>query len=206
MKLFILTINVIFFFWLATILYPGKWQETESTSQRYEVEGITRPEDLALSENYLYILKEQSIIQWDIDKREPVSTEQVDTQTVADADGGNLYLCSWDNFEISSPEEFSTVIYWRKFPEEENELWLNRTVKPVRCLNDRVVVMNAYPTLEEKYFEVDVQTEEMKEIEKEEIDTDLENVEVDSEGRIWVRHEIGNNFLSRVGIFLGLLK
>jgi hypothetical protein len=212
MKTVLITTNLLFILSLGIFMNKDaihrKWVNSGFTELNYQITSVSRPQDLEEIEGYLYILKDDRVLQWDMDSRKVVSSEQVEKESILTSSNGKLLICFWENFEIDSPDEFSTVIYQREYQGEEKEIWVRRTVKPIECFADRIVAMNAFPTLEERYYEVDPSSGEFVEIDHVKMTSDVGtgSAQVDSEGGIWVTRKIKNSLRERIVLFLRLLK
>jgi hypothetical protein len=204
MKVIIVFMNVIFIF--SVYLYLNReslqkiWIESVQTTKEYVVPGIAHPEDIISTKNRLYILKGGKIVEWEVKQKRILSSQIFDSPLVMDLVQDSLYICSWENFEISSPEEFSTLISWSKYGSSPEDIWIKKTVKPIKCLPDKIIAANAFPTLQEKYYEINLETGDSKEINEEEIQSQEvpQNIKVSPLGEITVLENRNNPFLERI--------
>lgn len=203
MKTLIIIVNLGFivalFFAFDRGRFEETWEKSKYSNSSYIVPGIAFPTDLEVVNNSLYILKDSSLINWDIDKREITAVTEIEPSTILDSEEDQLYTCSWENYEISSPEEYSTVITWRH-KNKIMEIPMNRTVRPIRCLKDKIIATNALPTLQEKYYKIIIADNSFLEVDFEAglIKSRQKKASIDQKGQITINATKKNLLLKRL--------
>jgi hypothetical protein len=80
---------------------------------------------------------------------------------------GEILLCSIEHFTISSYDEFSTRFVVKGLNnEEEREMYFFETIRPIYLDDEKIVAITAVDFLETHFYEIDIKSGEMKEIEE----------------------------------------
>jgi hypothetical protein len=77
---------------------------------------------------------------------------------------GKLYACEWSNREITSPEEYSTLLKFKEGDQEYRRVGIRPTVEVVVC-REEIVLRTVFP-LEEKMFVFKEELSEIKRLEE----------------------------------------
>jgi hypothetical protein len=118
---------------------------------------------------------------------------------------GSILLCEIEHYIISSPDEFSTKFVVKDYnKDEEIEMSFFETIRPIYLDSEKILAVTAVDFLERHFYEIDIKTGEMKEIEEPKskitpvyIPEDIEVKEIYSgeDGRHVIEDIFGNVYL-----------
>ncbi|MBD3329705.1 hypothetical protein GF357_04395 [Candidatus Dojkabacteria bacterium] len=78
----------------------------------------------------------------------------------------NLLVCTWENYEISSPDEIATKITIANFSGEIlDELEFSETIRPLNCDAEVIHGKSAYPFMMQEFFTIDVRSRQIELVE-----------------------------------------
>lgn len=133
------------------------------------IENISFPEQIIwLSENNILIVQGENILEYDISKKKLVEKATKDINEFVGIDESfNILLCEVEHFTIKSKDEFSTIFKLKNLSQEiVKEFKIFETVKPLFISKKKIIATTAFDFLEEKFFEIDVESGVKKEIEE----------------------------------------
>ena len=124
-------------------------------------------QDIFFNEEYIYFITEDSINIFNSEKRS--FSEQIEkpiNSSISISKNG-LLICTWENFEIDDPEEYSTKITIYKYGEERDAetFEFHETLKTSNCSENILLLETSLPQLEKKYFKYDIDKEKFEEYE-----------------------------------------
>lgn len=80
---------------------------------------------------------------------------------------GSILLCEIEHYIISSPDEFSTKFVVKDYnKDEEIEMSFFETIRPIYLDSEKILAVTAVDFLERHFYEIDIKSGEMKEIEE----------------------------------------
>ena len=127
-------------------------------------------QEILFKESYIYFIEDKSIQVFNPVKRHFLLPLNKPINSTISFKEDSILICEWENFEINSPEEFSTriLIYERRKEECIKELEFHQTVKPINCSLNILLLETSLPQLEKKYFEYNFEKESLVEINNDE--------------------------------------
>lgn len=119
-----------------------------------------------VSDSTLLIVKGRDIFEYDIDSKELEKRGERKEEEFAGLDSaGELQFCEYENFTIYSPDEFATVFrIMGENGELKKEIWLYETIMPIQMNGKEIIAMTSMPFLEEHFFKIDIESEQIEEI------------------------------------------
>lgn len=125
------------------------------------IPNITNPEQVIWEDiRHVIFVKDENIFEYDILKDGMTKVgERKLNEFVGVGEDGNLVLCEFNHFVISSKDEFSTA-----FKVNGKELKFFPTIRPISLRGDIIVAKTALDFLEQHYYEIHISEESMKEI------------------------------------------
>lgn len=169
---------------LTTLLLSFLTYFSEENTKNYSIDtidNIVSPQQiLQLSERELIFVVGEDIFNYDIDRKESEVIAQRKPNEFIAIQNGKLLFCSFEHYNISSIDEFSTKfsLYDSKH-ELIKEFLFFETIRPVQISNNKIIAVTAVDFLQQHRYEIDIETGEKEEIFT--IDRDQETSEYDIE-------------------------
>lgn len=87
-------------------------------------------------------------------------------------ENGQIYICSYENFVITSPDQFATKITIHGSDRTPlDEIALHETVRPISCSPVSIILTNNYHGAPERYYRYDPQAKKIEIIDKPGVDS-----------------------------------
>ncbi len=125
-------------------------------------------QDILFQDEFVYFITKEDIRIFDTENRSfliPLTKPENSSVSILEDE---ILICEWENFEISNPDEYSTVIHIYNIGSLEDifNLKFHETLKTTNCSTDVLYLETSLPFLEKKFFSYDISEEILKEYEK----------------------------------------
>ncbi len=127
------------------------------------IPNIVNPQQVIWKDmDHVIFVKDADIFEYDIAEKtlENIGTRKPNEFVGLDRNKG-IVLCGIEHFLINSKEEFSTI-----FTIDGKELRFFPTIRPILLKGDKIIAMTAMDFLEQHYYEISIESGDMKEIDE----------------------------------------
>lgn len=143
-------------------------EERKTTYAIYPVLAVDNARKFGWHANNLYIQSTAAYSKYSAGTRESELIINLEEGELADVDQeGEIYLCTYTNSVITSPEQFATQIEIFNLNRNLLEQFrLHETVKPLSCNLDSILLTNNYHGAPERYYMYDLNSSRLIETDK----------------------------------------
>lgn len=134
-------------------------------TEKYPIPVQLDLQQVLFKENYILFVEDEVIKMYNYKTRSfliPISKPLPSTVGI---ENNTLLLCTWTNFEINNPDEYSTEInIYGEDKKASKSVRFHETVKPSNCSLNSLSLETSMPQLQKKYFLYDFESEKLEEI------------------------------------------
>jgi hypothetical protein len=136
---------------------------TQEVVTVHMIGNISNPQQVVWrNSREIMVVQNEDIFFYDVYNRKLENVgRRLNNQFVGLDTSGEILLCDIEHFIINSYDEFST-----KFTVLDKDMYFFETIRPIYLNGEKIVAVTAMDFLEEKYFEIDISSGDMKSISK----------------------------------------